>query len=109
MVFKIIKERMYHMPHNTALLGEFKFLLKILEPKQTQYTFKEISKIFQLEQIKQDKFKEFHGNMPYRIFTEEVPPDKDELNNKFKEVNLSKTKPAGMPDWLFKLILKEGY
>ena len=108
MVFRINKERMYHMPHNTALLDEFRFLLDIIDESRGQYTFKELVKLFLLEQVKQDKFKEFHGNMPYRIFTQNVPPDKDELIKKFRKVRSNRSKPNGMPDWLFNLIIKKG-
>ncbi|MFP4403153.1 MAG: hypothetical protein ACLFPJ_02270 [Candidatus Woesearchaeota archaeon] len=107
MVFQINKQRMYHMPHNTALLNEFKFLLEVIDEEKSQYTFKELVKLLLLEQIKQDRFKEFHGNMPYRIFTQEIPPDKDDLIKKFKKIRSNRTKPNGMPDWLFNLITKK--
>lgn len=108
MAFQITKDRMYHMPHNTALLDEFKFLLQVIDTSKGHYTFKELADIFLLEQIKQDKFKIFHGNMPYRIFTDETPPDKEDLIKKFAKVRSNKTKPSGMPEWLFDLIVKKG-
>jgi len=82
------------MPHNTALMGEFIFLLDILDIEKKQYTFKEISELLLVEEIKQDKFREFHGNMPYRIFTEKIPPDKDHLLKKFRQISKKGYKEA---------------
>jgi len=85
------------MPHNTAIYEEFIFLLNIFDLERTEYSFDEIVKLMFVEQVKQNKFSEFHSNMPFPIFTKKNPPDYDLLFAKFKEIKKSDKCPVGFP------------
>lgn len=79
--YRLEKSRLYHFPHNSALLEEFIFLLKVLDPKKTNqkvYTFKEICKHLLIEEVTSGKFPTFHPK-PNKIFTKTTPPDLDTL------------------------------
>ena len=57
------------MPHNTAIAEELLFLLEIIDLKKRFYSFEELSKLFLIEQIKKNKFSDFH-RMPHKKLTE---------------------------------------
>ena len=59
-------------------------MLRALDPEKTgqsAYTFREICRIMLVDQVKSDKFKDFHPK-PYDIFTKPSPPDLDTLYEK---------------------------
>lgn len=104
MVFTISKERMYHFPHNTLFTEELIFMLKSLDLDRKSYTFKEIvAHLFQSE-LNEGVFKKFHGNMPYKIISGQVP-DKKAIRIKFEVIKKSGKKPNGMPEELFSKVM----
>jgi len=84
-IFDIKQDRFYHLPHNSVRVDEFDFLVSKLDISKKHYKAKDLQKLFLIEQVKNDKFKIFHQK-PYKNFTQEVPPDRNSLKNKFDEL-----------------------
>lgn len=83
--FNIRMDRFYHLPHNAVLVEEFNFFVSKLDPAKKHYKAKELQKLFLIEQVRGNRFKDFHPK-PYRNFTEIDPPDKEKLQTKFFEL-----------------------
>lgn len=83
--FNIRMDRFYHLPHNAVLVKEFNFLVSKLNPAKKHYKSKELQRLFLIEQVRANKFKDFHPK-PYKNFTEQNPPDKEKLRTKFFEL-----------------------
>jgi hypothetical protein len=83
--FNVKMDRFYHLPHNAVLVAEFNFLVSKLNPETKHYKTKDLQRLFLVEQVRANKFKDFHPK-PYRNFTEQDPPDKDKLRSKFFEL-----------------------
>lgn len=92
-IFDIKQDRFYHLPHNSVRVDEFDFFVSKIDISKKHYRAKELQKIFLIEQVKNGKFKIFHQK-PYRNFTEDVPPDKGSLKNKFDELENAVIRPA---------------
>jgi len=74
-------------------VDEFNFFVSKIDISKKHYKAKELQKLFLIEQVKNDKFKIFHRK-PYRNFTEDVPPDKGSLKNKFDELENTVIRPT---------------
>lgn len=80
--FNVRMDRFYHLPHNAVLVDEFNFMVSKLDSSRKHYKAKDLQRLFLIEQVRADKFRIFHQK-PYRNFTEQNPPDKEKLRERF--------------------------